>query len=267
MHRIFWSAFTLFFCGVVLCAQSGLTIEKVASMAQAGLSEDLILAAVKKESRAFDLSADDLLKLKKAGVTDAVIRAMLSPAVTGPGPTPGPTNGAGVPSAATAPNSRYPSEIGVYNKKGETWAEVLPEVVNWKTGGVLKNIGTAGIVKGDVNGHLEGPASRNTVKTPLEFLIVTPEGVAITEYQFLRLRTNRDSREFRTVTGGVLHVKGGATRDVVPFEGKKLAPRIYQVVLPNNVGAGEYGFLPPGAFGAANSASSLGKMFTFRVLE
>ena len=35
----------------------------------------------------------------------------------------------------------------------------------------------------DVNGHLNGQHSPNSVKTPLEFLIYVPEGVAITEYQ------------------------------------------------------------------------------------
>ena len=40
---------------------------------------------------------------------------------------------------------------------------------------------------------------------------------------------------------------------------------MYKVLLPN-LGAGEYGFLPPGAFGSANSAS-IGKMYTFRLLE
>ena len=32
---------------------------------------------------------------------------------------------------------------------------------------------------------------------------------------------NPDSREFRTVTQGVMHESGGATRDVIPFEGKE----------------------------------------------
>lgn len=142
---------------------------------------------------------------------------------------------------------------------------MLPEVVNWKTGGVLKTIGTAGIVKGDVNGHINGAHSRNSLASPVEVFIYTPEGAAITEYQLLRLREHNESREFRTVTGGVMHVSGGATRDLIPFEGKKVANRMYKVLLPN-LGAGDYGFLPPGAFGSASSAS-IGKMYTFRVIE
>ena len=48
------------------------------------------------------------------------------------------------------------NEVGVYFKKGDIWADLPPEVANFKTGGVLKTIGTAGIVKGDVNGTLMG---------------------------------------------------------------------------------------------------------------
>src|SRR6185369_13019143 len=101
---------------------------------------------------------------------------------------------------------------------------------------------------------------------PLEFLIKVPEGVAISEYQLIRLHENKNDREFRTVTGGVLHASGGANRDIVEFEGKRIANRTFTVVLPDNIGGGEYGFLPPGAIGSANSAS-IGKMYTFRVVE
>ena len=122
---------------------------------------------------------------------------------------------------------------------------MLPEIVNWKTGGVVKNVATVGIVKGDVNG-LVGATSRNQLTNPIELLIVVPEGVAITEYQLLRLHQHGSDREFRTVTGGVFHVSGGATRDLMPFEPTKVAVRTYAVSI--STGSGEYGFLPPGAF-------------------
>jgi hypothetical protein len=201
----------------------------------------------------YSLNPDELLKLKEAGVSEKVLAAMASK---------GSGAGNSAPGDADIPQG---IDIGVYYKKGGQWEEMLPEVVNWKTGGVLKHIASAGIVKGDVNGHIEGPHSRNSLKSPIEVLIYAPEGTAITEYQLVHLHEITDSREFRTVTGGVMHESGGATRDLIPFEGKKAANRIYKVLLPN-LGAGEYGFLPPGAFGAANSAS-IGKMYTFRLIE
>ena len=243
-------------------SQTALNNDAVIKMATAGLGEDVILSMINTQPGSYSVTPDSLIALKKAGVSDKVIGAMVSKG------QPGATN---VPNA-TAPIAIAVSsdptaglEVGVYTKKKDQWVEVLPEVVNWKTGGVLKNIASGGLVKGDVNGHIEGGHSKNGVLTPLEFLIKAPEGVAITEYQLIRLRDDKDSREFRTVTGGVLHVSGGATRDIIPFEGKKTSNRTYSITLPN-LGIGEYGFLPPGAITSSSSAS-IGKMYTFRVAE
>jgi hypothetical protein len=240
---------------------AGLKVDDVLKMSKAGLGDDVIVEMLIKNGQPFDLSPDQLIALKGAKVSDRVIQTMLNP---GRKDT---TAKTAAVAPATSSGSELPSEAGVYAKKGGEWVEILPEVVNWKTGGVLKSIASAGVVKGDVNGHVEGKNSRNSFGTPIEFLIVLPEAVAITEYQLLRLRQNEDSREFRTITGGVMHVKSGATRDLVPFEGRKSAAHVYSVVFPANLGAGEYGFLPPGAYGSTNAAGSTGKLYSFRVIE
>ena len=77
-------------------------------------------------------------------------------------------------------------DIGVYYWQGTGWEEMLPEVVNWKSGGVLKHMATAGVVRGDYNGHINGVHSRNLL-TSLTVVIYAPEGVAVTEYQLLHL--------------------------------------------------------------------------------
>ena len=159
------------------------------------------------------------------------------------------------------------NDVGVYYKdRNGAWTTLMPEIVNFKTGGVLKTIGTAGIVKGDVNGHIASPHAKLSVTFPVIIAVYVPEGTEITEYQLLRLRPNGDSREFRSVTGGVLHVSGGATRDIVSFQPKKIADRIYQVTLDSSLGKGEYGLLPPGAVGSSNMGSA-GKIYTVSVAE
>ena len=117
------------------------------------------------------------------------------------------------------------SEIGVYHKVGDEWKQVDPEVVNVKSGGVGKTFLSGGLVKPDINAHINGAHSRNQVRTPVEFLIYMAEGVGITEYQLIHLHEQKNAREFRTVTGGVMHVSSGATRDLMQFEGKKIANR------------------------------------------
>jgi hypothetical protein len=237
-----------------LLAQQQLNNESILKLHKAGLGEDMIVNMVNTQPGQYTVGVDEVVALKQAGISEKIIAAMMS-------------KGSAPAAAQAAPQGgAYPTEIGVYYKRGGQWEEVLPEVVNWKTGGVLKTVATVGVVKGDVNGRLNGPGSKNSVQTPLEFLIYAAEGVSITEYQLLRLRPHSDGREFRTVTGGVLHVSGGATRDLVPFEGKKAASRTFLVTLPN-LGAGEYGFLSPGAAMSSSASAQLGKMYTFHLLE
>jgi hypothetical protein len=66
------------------------------------------------------------------------------------------------------------------------------------------------------------------------------------------------------VTGGVLHVSGGATRDLLPFESKKVAPRTYEIMLPQ-LKPGEYGLLPPPSSDATSSSGRIGKIYSFRI--
>ena len=253
--------FVILLMPLMLHGQEPLTNDSIVKLFKAGLGEEVILGMVKLQPAKYSLTPKDLIELKDAGVSEKIIAAMLERAQAGSAAKP---QQQVAPPVSVPPGT--PNEIGVYYKKNDKWEEMLPEVVNWKTGGVLKSIASGGIVKGDVNGRINGPNSRNSVKTPLEFLIYAAEGVAITEYQLLRLRAQKDGREFRTVTGGVLHVSGGATRDLVPFEGKKIASRTHLITLPN-LGAGEYGFLAPGSVASSHASAQLGKMYTFRLLE
>jgi hypothetical protein len=253
------AALTLFLS--VCLAQAVLTNDVILKMAKAGLGEDVLLSTIKAQPGRYTTAPDDLIALKGAGVSDKVIAAMIEKTAAGAGAT-------GSLSAPTAakPAPGPVNEVGVYYMKSDVWTDLPPEVVNFKTGGVLKSIGTAGIVKGDVNGRVNGEHSRTALKSPVAILVYVPEGVAITEYQLLRLRENKDSREFRTITGGVMHVSGGATRDLVPFEGKKTAPRTYEITLPN-LGSGEYGLLPPAGGDSTSSSGRIGKIYSFRLIE
>lgn len=262
----------------------GLTAEDVIKLAKAGLSEDIIIRQIKKNGRAFDLSTDQLLALKAANVSDRVVEVMLDPAKAEVAASPAPS--APAPSAPTAPAivaakpepgrakhsslqsakhaqepAELPHEVGVYARTRDQWEEVPPEIVYWKTGGVLKTIATAGIRHGDVNGHVQGAGSHSVFASPLRLLIVAPEGVALAEYQLLHLHSNKDNREFRTMTGGFLHAESGSQRDQVSFDGKKIESRVFEVTVPETAEPGEYGILPPGS----NSGS--GKIYSFRLKE
>ena len=266
MKRTFTLAATLTLFLTVCFAQTVLTNDAILKMAKAGLGEEILVSTIKSQPGRYATTPDDLIALKGAGVTDKVIAAMMEK-TTMSASAPAPAAAAGnLPAAAPKVAPAMVNEVGVYFMKNDTWADLPPEVVNFKTGGVLKSIGTAGIVKGDVNGHLNGEHSKTGLKSPVTLLVYVPEGVAITEYQLLRLREAKDAREFRTVTGGVMHVSGGATRDLVTFESKKTAPRTYEIALPN-LGSGDYGLLPPAGGDSTSSSGRIGKIYSFRLIE
>ena len=258
----YWILIALVLMAGVAMAQAALDNDAVVKMVRAGLSDDVIVSMITTQPGNYTVTPDALIALKNARVSERVINTMIakqSGTLAPPAPVAAPA-----PDTSPAPGV---DEVGVYYKdKNGQWVEMLPEIVNFKTGGFLKSLGSDGIVKGDVNGHINGKTAKIALNTPLDFLIYMMDGVEITEYQLLRLHVTSDGREFRSVTGGVVHSSGGAQRDEVDFQGKKIAPHMYEILLGPDVKADEYGFLPPGATSSSNMASG-GKMYTFSVTE
>jgi len=246
---------------------TGMTVEDVIKLVKAGISEDIIIQQIRKRPGGFDLSTDQLIQLKSATVSDRLIQVMLDPTRTdtpvfSPSAEPvAPATATVAPPALPKREMLAPTEIGVYSNKADQWVELTPEIVYWKSAGVAKSVATLGVVKGNLNGHVIGPKSPNVRTKPLEFLIVAPDGVAITEYQLVRLHVSKENREFRSVTGGVLHVQSGAARDLVHFDGTKIAPHLFRVAFQSGLEPGEYGFLPPGSTGSS------GKIYSFHLTE
>jgi len=91
-------------------SSAGLTVDGVISLIDAGISADLIIAKIQKSGQTFDLSTEDMVRLKKAGASDAVMKAMMSatpapptPVAVSVAPIAGP-NAVVAPSVDVAPN-------------------------------------------------------------------------------------------------------------------------------------------------------------------
>jgi hypothetical protein len=259
MRRSVFAVIFLVFASL-LSAQQTLNNDGVIKMVKAGLSDDVVIAAVNGSAPSgFDTSTDALVALKTAGVDDKIVAAVVARA-SAPG-----TVAPAAPAASALPPEI--DEVGVYYKdKSGKWMALMPEVVNFKKGGAMKKFMSQGIVKEDTNGHIEGKTAKTQVTLPVVFAVYVPEGTAITEYQLVRLHQQSSSREFRSVTGGVIHESGGAKRDLVEFQSQKIAPRFYQVSLESSAGKGEYGIIPPGSYASSNMASG-GKIYSVSVIE
>jgi hypothetical protein len=264
MRKGFLALVFLAFCSL-LAAQQALNNDAIIKLVKAGLSDDLIVTTINASPGSYDASANGLVALKKANVSDKVVSAIVLKAS---GVTPASAQGSNPASAANA--SGLPpgiDDVGVYWKdQTGAWVPQLPEIVNFESSGKLKDIASAGIVKGDLNGRIAGSRSRLNATFPVTFAVYLPETVEITEYQLLRLHPTADAREFLSAAGGVLHTSAGATRDAIDFQPEKIAPRLYQITLQPGAGRGEYGLLAPGAANSSNKESS-GKIYTVSVAE
>jgi len=69
----------LLICETAAVAQTEvLTNAKIVDMTKAGLSSDIILVKIKTSVDRFDISSDSLIEMKKAGVADSVITAVVN---------------------------------------------------------------------------------------------------------------------------------------------------------------------------------------------
>ncbi len=249
-------------CCTLLPAQKALNNDEVIKLVKAGLSDDLIVSTIYANPGTYNTSADGLIALKSSGASDKVISAIVLKAS---GSTPAATTAAPAATAQGLPPGI--DEVGVYYKnKSGAWTSLMPEIVNFKTGGVMKSILSEGFVKGDINGHVQGAHAKLSVTFPVTLAVYEPEGTDVTEYQLLRLRESGKDREFRSMTGGVFHASGGAKRDTLDFHPQKIAPRVYQITLDTSLGKGEYGMLPPGSYSSSNMASG-GKIYAISITE
>jgi hypothetical protein len=229
--------------------------DSVLRMAKAGLGEDLILQTINTQPGKYLTDSDALVALKTAGLSDRIIAAMMNKSRR---------------QITNVPETEKPvvlsdvNEIGVYYKdRAVRWTAIEPEIVHIRSGGFIKSTATHGIIKQDRNGRVNGRESALELKRPIEILLYTPEGVAASEYEFVRFRLNSDNREFRVLTGGVFHSTGGADRDEISFKPVKTSPRTYEFTVDDKVAGGELGILPPGPGNVTNG----GKIYTFAIVE
>jgi hypothetical protein len=251
--------------------QFPLNNDGVLAMVHEKFDDATIVRMIQRHKTNFDLSVDAVIRLKQAGASEAVLQAMI--AATPDGRTASPVTD---PVVAKTPHSIIPSdvpdEIGVYVRQKDELVAIEPEIVNWQTGGVLKHYATLHLDRGHLNGTVAGPHSGFTISSApygrsgaVEFVIRCADGNSASEYQLLKFWQKSDRREFRSITGGVLHESSGAKNNVIAFQFKKISPRTYVVALPS-IGGGEFGFLAPGMAASADMASR-GKVYTFRIIE
>jgi hypothetical protein len=174
MRKAVCAVLFLVFCPFLI-AQQALNNDSIIKMVKAGLTDDVIVATINANSGAYDTSPDGLIALKQAGVSDKVIGAIVA---KGPGSAPDSTASSTLnASAPAAPLPPGVDNIGIYYKDtGGNWQPLPSEVVIFQSGGVVKHVASAGLVKEDLNGLVGGMRSRLVVTTPVAFHPPRPAG-------------------------------------------------------------------------------------------
>ena len=258
-----------------------LTVEQVAQLVQVGLSEDMIIAKIRKNGKAFDLSTEQLLQLKRTGASDNIIRILMDPqarlvvAPVAPVTPALPAVEAVVPRVTPVPAqpkvqdtavSRVPEQAGVYYLNGTELLKIdLKTLASAKAAGRLGHIVTLGIKSVKTNAYLIGPGAKTRVKeTSPSFYIRLAESFSIDEVVLVSLYAKPDRRELEvSAQQGLVGAKQGLRMEVMkPFESQEVGPRLYKIAT-NIIGKGEYLFY---LVGSADTIKGIqGKGYDFGV--
>src|SRR6478672_12240375 len=153
-----------------------LTLEDVVKLQQSGVSEETIVTKIRKNGKAFDLSADELIELKKLGISDTIINYLLDPSLAyppprppkpeSPEPAPPPPAGTSAPPPAPAPSPKHyisdenaekvPPEPGLYRVQ-ENQPVVRVDLKMLLAAIEGPGLGKVFMRKGKVVGYLVGP--------------------------------------------------------------------------------------------------------------
>lgn len=247
-----------------LIAQQALNNDSIIKMVKAGLTDDVIVTTINASPGSYDTSADGLIALKQAGVSNKVIDAIEARS-TATAPD------ASAPSAPAPPEPAAPLPAGVdnigayYKDSGGNWQPLPSEVVVFQSGGLVKHVASAGLVKEDLNGLVGGMRSRLVVSTPVTFILHVPQGRTAGDYELVRLHVVANNRQFQSVTGGLKHESSSSLRDEIDFSSTQIGPSAYQIVVNNELGQGEFGFLAPQD--STKTPASSGQIYTFAIVN
>ncbi len=234
-----------------------------------GLAPNELVRKINDRGVSFVLTPEAEAELRKAGAAQSVIDAVRNnyrgtgapppakppatvdksepPLSTTPAPpTPPPQH----PAAGDRKPAAVLSKPGVYVRKADQWVEVSSESVTLKKGKLKR---------GEMTGVLPGVQSPNAFHHPLSFIIVTPGSSNISDFTLVLLHSKKEEREFRIDAS---RLRG---KDLLPFTPSKISDKNYQVEFTQ--GAGEYGFVAPGANEAESASNEYRKIYTFRVVQ
>lgn len=271
--------------GISVFAQETMTNDEVITLVQNGLNSSIVVNKIRSSKTNFDLSTDSLIKLKKAGVSDEIVNAMLS-AKSGMTTTPTTTGsnngGAMMTGDPNDPASKHGYGLYLYEETadGKKMTQLTPNVSSQnRTGGAFTaSITPFGLGKVKQKANLPGRNAGLQIKdtTPVFYFYLdastgglnTSSGIPSNPSEFVLVRFNQrsDNREITIGKSNAYGAKGGLSDEyVVQFKAEDMGGGIYKVTPNSDLPKGEYAFYLINSGGSNASAAVGSKFFDFGV--
>ena len=230
--------------------QAPLTIEALIGLIKTGVSEEAIVARIKRNAKAFDLSPEEVTELRRDGVSDTIFKYLFDPSLpyTPPPPPPPPPAAAAKPPPPPPPlpkkkypedklASKVPPEPGVYflDEDGFTTVE-LKTLLPAKSGGLGQTV-TAGLLKAKIMAQLLGRKAKTRAKSPPVFYIRLD--VKIEEIALVVLSVKEDRRELEMA--GEEKKPTLKVESMKPYDPVEVDAKLFRVIIPP-MKKGEYCF-------------------------
>jgi hypothetical protein len=262
----------------------------IVALSASGIGDEAIIAKIETSDVKFDLSADQMIALKKQGVSGPVIAAMLRANVKVPnasaavprGRSPAPARADDRARPAAAPASvSAPHPLGIYMLSEGRLVRIDFNVSGQtKTGGMLGTMMTGGIAHTSLSIVIQGDSARvqTADRQPTFYFYLARddgnerafqsgfESVATNpsspnEFSLIRLIKKNGNREARVGRFNIGGMKSGVMdKTRVDFQYDEVRPGAYSVRPKVALEPGEYGFVMIGAGGA-----KVARIFDFSV--
>jgi hypothetical protein len=219
-------------------AQEVLTNESVVEMVKAGLSERVIIAKIRNSPTKFDTQTDALIALKKNGVPEKVIEAIMSPSAPAAAAAP-PASSAPAGSLVMAPPpAAGPARPTVYQIVGGKEVELVAAGSEVQKNNARYSRSTEVVIAGN-------KAKVRTAERQPVFVLTTPPS----EMPLVKLDPGKNDRNLkvgsgsRVPYGGSTSTRGIRGEDMIEVDAERDSRGFYRVKPRTPLAPGEYGFV------------------------
>jgi hypothetical protein len=256
-----------------------MTLDTILMLAQTGIGDEAVIAKINSTDTHLDLTVDQMLDLKKKGISGPVIAAILNS-----------KNSAVVAQKlsldAIDPAVPHPTGVYLLDDSAGKMVRIDATVTNQvKTGGILGYAFTGGLASVSVKATIQNPTAKTHAPTgqPVFYFFFddsNPQtanaaqtwasGTSATvtspsEFTLIRMTQKDGRRETRVGSMNIAGAKTGVMdKDRIPFDYSLVRPGVYKVQIGTVLPKGEYGFIFSLTGGGAAGAVTA-RIFDFSV--